>query len=162
MSRVRVSAVIVTWNSRKWLPGCFGSLEAQTHRNLELIVVDNGSTDGSVEWVRQQYPQAEIIENRTNRGFCVANNQGIAVSSGEYVLLVNTDVELAGNFVATLVQEMDRDAGLGWASGKLLRGPSPGHGPARVIDSAGEMFFKTLRMVNRGEEEHDVGQFDRR
>jgi GT2 family glycosyltransferase len=157
-----VSVVLVTWNSLKWLPGCFGSLESQTCGATEIVVVDNGSTDGGVEWIREHCPRARIIENAENRGFCVANNQGIAASTREHVLLLNTDVELAPDFVAILLEELDEDPKLGIVSGKLLRGPAPTDGSARIIDSAGEVFYKTLRMVNRGEEEIDRGQFDER
>ncbi len=157
-----VSAIVVTWNSRRWLPGCVGSLESQTCGELEIVVVDNGSTDGSVEWVRESCPRARIIENVVNRGFCVANNQGIAASTGEHVLLLNVDVELDPDFVRILLEELDADPTLGSVSGKLLRGPAPADGGSRIIDSAGEIFYKTLRMVNRGEEEVDRGQFDDR
>jgi len=168
-----VSAVVVTWNSLRWLPGCFGSLESQTIAPLAIVVVDNGSEDGSVEWIRAHCPNATIIENPANRGFCVANNQGIDASSGEYVLLVNTDVELAPDYVERLVAELAADPTIGSAAGKLLRGASEAlahQSPAaaanarepRRIDSAGEVLYSTLRMVNRGAEEIDRGQYDLR
>jgi GT2 family glycosyltransferase len=170
----RVSAVVVTWNSLRHLPGLFGSLAEQTCGPIEVVAVDNGSSDGGAAWVREHWPAARVIENGANLGFCAANNQGIAASSGEFVLLVNTDVVLEPDFIALLVAELDADPGLGWASGKLLLGPAPsvrcgeerehdrGYGRGRVIDSAGEVFFKTLRMVNRGQGDADRGQYDAR
>ena len=95
----RVSIVIVNWNSLEYLPGCFGSIEHQTLDSIEVVVVDNGSTDGSLAWIRENYPRTTIIENGRNTGFCVANNQGIAASRGEFVLLMNTDVVLDADFL---------------------------------------------------------------
>ncbi len=161
-ARPKVSIVLVNWNSLRYLPGCFDSIDAQTLRSIEVIVVDNGSTDGSFEWLQHKRPRAKIIQNLHNTGFCVANNQGIEASSGEFVLLMNTDVVLDPEFLEVLVFAIESDPRVGWASGKLLRGPKPKDGTPPLIDSAGERFFQTLRMVNRGEEERDEGQFDER
>ena len=81
-----VSVVIVTWNSLDYLPRCFGCLSRQHGAEIEVIVVDNGSTDGSVEWLRTAPEVSRIIENDGNLGFCVANNQGIRAAHGDYVL----------------------------------------------------------------------------
>ena len=84
----RLSIVLVTWNSARYLRRCLEGLAHQTHREAELIVVDNASTDESLSLIPRD---ARIIRNDTNRGFSAAVNQGIAAAHGSYVLLLNPD-----------------------------------------------------------------------
>jgi len=162
-----VAAILVSWNSLGYLPASLRSLSEQTLPPDDIVLVDNGSTDGSQAWVRENYPAVRLFENGRNLGFCRANNQGISLANAEYILLVNTDVVLEPDFVRTLVEAMRSDSGLGSASGKLLCG-SPqedededGDG-VRTIDSAGEVIYNTRRCVNRGEGEVDSGRYDAR
>lgn len=89
---IDVSVVIVNWNTREILHDCIKSIYEQT-RNIvfEVIVIDNASSDGSVAMVKADFPQAILIANQDNRGFAAANNQGIAIAKGRYVLLLNSD-----------------------------------------------------------------------
>ena len=92
MNQTDVAIIIVNWNTREILRDCLHSVYEQTQGiNFEVIVVDNASSDGSAEMVRQKFPQVVLIENTENRGFAAANNQGIAVAGGRYVLLLNSD-----------------------------------------------------------------------
>jgi GT2 family glycosyltransferase len=84
----RLSVVIPNWNGEGLLPGCLDPLEGA---GFEVILVDNGSVDGSLELLRSKYPWVRLIANPDNRGTAVANNQGIAEASGEYILLLNSD-----------------------------------------------------------------------
>jgi len=90
-----ITVVVVNWNRRKLLAACLDSLARQTWRDFEVVVVDNGSNDGSVALVKDLstgYPvPLRLIENSNNRGFCAANNQGFAASSSELVALLNND-----------------------------------------------------------------------
>lgn len=87
-----VSVVIVNWNTREILRNCLASVQGETKRvRLEVIVVDNASSDGSAELVQRDFPEARLIANSENRGFAAGNNQGIAASKGRYVLLLNSD-----------------------------------------------------------------------
>jgi GT2 family glycosyltransferase len=87
-----VSILIVSWNTREVLRDCLRTVYEQTKTvPFEVIVVDNASDDGSAEMVRTAFPQAVLLANTTNRGFAAANNQGIAVAQGRYVLLLNSD-----------------------------------------------------------------------
>ena len=88
-----VSVIVVNWNRRELLRQCLLSLLGQRNATLEIIVVDNGSSDGSVEMVSLEFPAVIVIRNSQNRGFCAANNQGIARASGEFVALLNNDAE---------------------------------------------------------------------
>lgn len=90
-----LSVIIVSWNGRELLADCLNSLRAATTRHArEVIVVDNASQDGLPEMVRAHFPEVCLIANQENRGFAAANNQGIAASSGEYVMLLNPDTLL--------------------------------------------------------------------
>jgi len=87
-----VSIVIVNWNTKDILRGCLGSIFTQrSELACDVIVVDNASTDGSPQMVEEEFPQVILIRNSANRGFAPANNQGIAIAKGRYVLLLNSD-----------------------------------------------------------------------
>jgi len=92
MKQLDVSIVIVNWNTRIILRNCLNSIDEHTKDvSFEVIVIDNASTDGSVKMIRSNFPKVIIIENKENRGFAKANNQGIARAKGRYVLLLNSD-----------------------------------------------------------------------
>jgi len=103
-----VSIIIVSWNTRSHLYNCLTSVYKQISSvNFEVIVIDNGSGDGSQEMVENQYPQVTLIKNATNRGFAAANNQGIAVAQGRYVLLLNSDTVVLHNSIDRVVSFAD-------------------------------------------------------
>ncbi|MGB7582214.1 MAG: glycosyltransferase family 2 protein [Sedimentisphaerales bacterium] len=105
MEFLDVSIIIVNWNTRDILRGCLWSVYEQTQDiSFEVIVVDNASTDGSVEMVKRDFPQAVLIENMGNRGFAAANNQGLKITKGQYILLLNSDtIVLDGAIQKTVV-----------------------------------------------------------
>lgn len=89
---VKLSIVIICWNDLKVIADCLRSIVERTHStDFEIIVSDNGSTDGSVEFIRQNFPKVQVIENGANLGFARGNNVGIRASKGEYVLILNPD-----------------------------------------------------------------------
>ena len=103
-----VSIVIVNWNTRDILRDCLASVYEQGGEiDFEVIVIDNASTDGSVEMVKKDFPRVTLIENSQNRGFAAANNQGIAISKGRYVLLMNSDTIVLFNTIAKTVAFAD-------------------------------------------------------
>jgi GT2 family glycosyltransferase len=102
---MNLSIVIVNWNTKEFLQRCLESLRANPPSGeLEVIVIDNASTDGSAEMVRQEFPEAVLIENQENLGYAQGNNQGIAASKGEYVLLLNPDTEVTPGALDSLVE----------------------------------------------------------
>lgn len=116
-----LSILVVNWNVRDLLRRCLQSILANLPAcQLEIIVVDNGSTDGSVEMVRTEFPQVHLIANPDNRGFPVANNQGLAVARGRYVLLLNPDTEVVGNALETMVAFADAHPDVGVVGPMLL------------------------------------------
>lgn len=103
-----VSVIIVNWNTLGLLRDCLESAYEQAgHVDLEVIVVDNASADGSVEMVKNDFKSVKLIENVENRGFAAANNQGIAVAKGRYVLLLNSDTVVLDNAIARAVNFAD-------------------------------------------------------
>lgn len=148
----RVSLILVTWNSARFLPRCLDGIAQQSFRDIELIAVDNGSADDSVAIVRSRFPDAIILQNTANEGFSRAVNQGVARASGEFVQLVNPDAFLEPEYVAKLVEALERDE-FGAATGKLLRAEGPG------VDSKGIRMTRTGRHfdIEEGEEREVFG-----
>ena len=158
MSKPLVSIGIVTWNSATHLPGCLGALALQVYPNLELIVVDNASTDHSLDLVMQYYPKANVIRNMDNTGFCYAHNQAIRASKGAYYLPLNPDVEMAQGYILNLVQSLETLKEYGSAAGKLLLKPRSEY--PHLIDSTGLFLDRRRREYVRGHGELDKGQYD--
>jgi len=152
-----VSVIVVNWNRRALLQACLASLGQEQGVPFEVIVVDNGSTDGSAEWVsstRFAFP-LRLIRNSENRGFCAANNQGIAASQGELIALLNNDAEAGPGWLGHLARAF-ADPGVGMAASKILVWEEPG-----VIDKAGHLIWLDGQNRGRGHGERDAGQFDR-
>jgi len=101
--RPLVSIVIVNYNGAGVLGVCLRSVEAQPYRPIEVILVDNASTDGSADEAALAHPEMRLIRNRTNMGFATANNQGVAAASGEYVVLLNNDTEVQEGWIPGLL-----------------------------------------------------------
>ncbi|MFD3162898.1 glycosyltransferase family 2 protein [Herpetosiphon sp. NSE202] len=102
----QISIIIVSYNSVELLPACFASLATTNDDNYQLIVVDNASSDGSAELVRQHYPQVTLIANQHNHGFGAACNQGMEVATGEYFVFFNPDVQITPNWLTILRQHL--------------------------------------------------------
>ena len=108
MKTIDVSVVIVNWNTRDILQKCLTSIyEQDDDIELEVIVIDNASTDGSVEMVRKNFPRVSLIENSENRGFAAANNQGMKIAKGRYVLLLNSDTIILDNAISKTISFAD-------------------------------------------------------
>lgn len=116
-----VSIIIVNLNSRQMLQECLRSIYEHTaHVEFEVIVVDNASTDGSVEMVRTDFPQTRLIANTVNNRYAIANNQGLAVAQGNYVFYLNGDTILTGNTVKEFVAFLDTHPDAGGVGGRLI------------------------------------------
>ena len=118
---MEISVVIVNWNTKKLLLDCLASV-FETVNNIpkEIWVVDNASSDGSVEAVRKKYPSVHIIQNQKNMGFAAANNQAFSKIQGRYALLLNTDTVLKEGAVETIYNFMKHNPYVGMACGQLL------------------------------------------
>jgi GT2 family glycosyltransferase len=155
-----VTVVVVNWNRRELLQSCLKSLARQTHPSFEVVVVDNGSADGSaalVEEMASSYPVLlRLIVNSNNRGFCAANNQGFAASRSELVALLNNDAEADPEWLEALEGVIRTSADVGMAASKILVWEDP-----RRIDKVGHLIYPDGQNRGRGTGQLDQGQFGR-
>ncbi len=155
-----VCVTIVAHNSRQYLEPCLRSVFQQTHRPLEVVVVDNASTDGTREILASYEGRVRMIINDRNLGFAAAQNQAIASSVSEWVLVLNPDAALRPDFIRQLVEGGQIDGQVGTVCGRLLssgRDLKPLDKP--LIDSAGLYFTPSMRHFDRGWHEPDDGRF---
>ena len=115
-----VSVTIVTYNSGRFIKRCLESVLAQKYPLKEIIVVDNASTDGTIDILEQFEDRCQIYYNEENIGFAAAQNQAIGLSNGDWVLTLNPDVLLLPNFIQALVDAGQFDPKIGTVCGKLL------------------------------------------
>lgn len=121
MDKIAVSIVIVTYNSKEYLIKCLRSiLSSQTTVNYEIIVIDNCSTDETYNIVAPMFPNVTFIHNTTNRGFSYANNQGIKVAHGKYILLLNPDTLIIDNAIDIMVNYLESNPKVGACGCKIL------------------------------------------
>ncbi|UCD85313.1 MAG: glycosyltransferase family 2 protein [Deltaproteobacteria bacterium] len=154
---MKVAVIIPNFNGRGFLPGCLDSLGRMSFKDFAAIVVDNGSTDGSVELLREHYPQVMVIGFAENRGFSAAVNEGIRQSEGDFVALLNNDTEVEGGWLGELVGALEESGPeVGSCVGKILY-----FDRRERIDSAGDGFTRAGFNFKRGWQERDQGQFDR-
>ena len=150
-----VSIVIVSWNAAEHLPRCLEAVRRQDDVATEVVVVDNASTDASLEYVSAQR-DVHLLRNEVNAGFAQALNQGIQASSGDFLLSLNPDVTVERGFVRRLLERAQSDSQVGMATGKLLRAS----GETAVLDSTGLFVDRRRRTYDRGQGEPDGGQYD--
>ena len=144
---MRVSVVIVNWNSCEDLDTCLGSLARQTHRDLEIIVVDNGSSDRSCALVRERYPGVRLVETGENLGFAGGCNRGIAVADGEWILLLNNDTSVEPDWASALVDAARSvPARCGMLQSMMVYTSRPG-----IVNTTGITLLRGGDSVDRGE-----------
>ncbi|MFB3778855.1 MAG: glycosyltransferase family 2 protein [Bryobacteraceae bacterium] len=155
-----VSVTLVTYNSGRFIKKCLESVLAQKYPYKEVIVVDNASTDGTVDILEQFEDRCQVVYNDENIGFAAAQNQAIHMSSGEWVLTLNPDVLLLGGFIQALVEAGHMHPRIGSVCGKLLTMRSTFDIPDKpLVDSTGIYFTPMLRHLDRGSREVDNGHF---
>jgi GT2 family glycosyltransferase len=138
----RLSVVIPNWNGESLLPGCLDPLE---EAGFDVIVVDNGSVDGSLQLLSTRYPWVTVIANPDNRGTAVANNQGIAAASGEYILLLNSDTVPDPEAFHEAIAFLDQHSEVGIMGPTIVfpdGSPQPSCGPGPNLWT--ELMAKTL------------------
>src|SRR5260370_24742252 len=155
-----VSVTIVTYNSGRFIKRCLESVLAQKYGNKEIIVIDNASTDGTIDILEQFEDRCRIVYNNENIGFAAAQNQAIDLSEGEWVLTLNPDVLLLPNFIQALVEAGRIDPKVGTICGKLLTIKSTfDHLDTPLVDSTGIYFTPMLRHLDRRSQEVDNGHY---
>ena len=157
-----VSVIILSYNALDIVRRCLPSVHASTYSNLEIIFADNASTDATVEWVENMFPEIVIVRHPENFFFCRGNNEAVAGAKGKYIALLNNDVEVDPNWLAPLVSRMESDRAIGAVQPKLLQhqdrsrfeyaGGAGGH-----LDRFGYPFVRGRIFF---ELERDEGQYD--
>ncbi len=150
-----VSVIIVNYNGKQYLKNCLSSLSAQSYPAIEIIFVDNGSGDGSVEYVKKEFPSVRIIESRKNLGFAKGNNLGIKEAGGELIATLNNDTQVTSHWLEELVSAMDSDELVGMCASKMLFMKNPG-----MINSTGISLSRSGTCWDRGIFEPDTGQYE--
>lgn len=152
---MRVSVVVPVWNGVRWLPGLVASLRAQTLAPLEVLAVDNGSTDASRAWLAEQAPEVRVLEQGKNTGFAAAANRGIQAAGGEAVALVNTDVELEPGWLERALASLAADEDVASVATKLVDLADPA-----VLYDAGDVLRRDGVCEQRGRHRRDDGRWD--
>lgn len=150
----RASVVVLNWNGQRFLKECLASLREQTFTDFETILVDNGSTDGSLEYVRHEFPQVRVIALSHNDGFAGGNNVGIRASTGQYVALLNNDTKAHPRWLESLKMTLDAHPQIGFCASKILLYDQPD-----IIDSAGDLFYNCGVGEKRGRSQKDDERF---
>ncbi len=136
-----VSVIIVNWNTRRILYNCLTSIYRETKAcSFETIVVDNNSTDHSTQMVRTEFPQVLLITNSKNVGFATANNQGMRIARGRYILLLNSDVVILDNAISKMISFADSNLEVGLAACRIRN-------PDGTLQSTCFMFPSLLNMI---------------
>jgi len=162
ISNIEISIIIPHFNGKEILTNCLNSLFNNSFDKYEIIVVDNGSTDGSQNLIKNDFPYIKLIENEKNEGYAGGCNSGIPHSKGKYILFLNNDVEVADNFVEELFNAMDTDEKIGLVQPKLLSMQKKTHfdysgGAGGEIDVFGFPFARGRVFIDL---EKDESQYD--
>lgn len=152
---IRISVIILNWNGKQFLDDCLVSLQAQTFKEFEIILVDNGSTDGSSGYIREHFPWVRLLALPENSGFTEGNNRGLGVARGEYIVTLNNDTKVVPEFLAELLQQAEKTPDTGMVAAKMLN-----FFQTNRIDSFG--IYPTTAGIgnNLGIGETDQGQYD--
>ncbi|MBU1136977.1 glycosyltransferase family 2 protein [Patescibacteria group bacterium] len=166
-----VSVSVLTYNGLEYLNYCLNSVFSQSYPNLEIIVLDNNSTDGTIDWLKKLKPRENlrIILSPENLGFAKGHNRNIGESRGEFILCLNQDAVLDRNFIQNAVETFKRDEKIGTIQGKLYRWQigmpasqnSREYHVSRIIDTTGLKILKNRRIINREQGQIDQGQFEK-
>ena len=147
MPAPKVSIIIVNYNGKELLQKCLDSLLKVNYDNFEIILVDNNSTDGSVEFITKNYPSLIIIKLDSNKGFAEPNNVAAKISKGKYLLFLNNDTVVTPNFISEMVKVMETDKKIAVCQSLLLK-------PDGSVDSSGD-FIDHLGVVYNSKTEID-------
>jgi hypothetical protein len=148
-----ISVVVVNYNGKKFLSDCLNSIFCQTYLPFEVILVDNASHDGSVEYVRQNFPDVKMVTQSTNLGFAGGTNAGIRQANGEFILTLNNDTIVTPDFIDELAKPMVSDPLVGMCASKMIF-------PDGRINSTAICISRSGAAWDRGLGEPDRGQYD--
>jgi GT2 family glycosyltransferase len=153
---VSASIIIPNWNGKQHLEGCLSSLRSQCYTNFETILVDNGSTDGSREFVKEYFPMVRFLELGENLGFTGACNAGYSQASGRLIILLNNDTEVEPTWLGAIVDAFERHPDVGIIASKILM-----YDQRDIFHSAGDLYRIDGIPINRGVWKKDTGQYEK-
>jgi GT2 family glycosyltransferase len=157
-----VAVTIVTYNSGSYIRRCLESVLDQKYSRREVVVIDNASTDGTIDILEGFEDRIRIVYNQENVGFAAAQNQAISITDTDWVLVLNPDVLLMPGFIAAMVAAGEAEDEIGSVCGKLLTMSAKFELPARpLIDSTGMYFTPALRHFDRGSQTVDDGSYNK-
>ena len=151
-----VSIIVVNWNGKHYLRACLSSLYKQNYKNIEVLLVDNASIDGSVKYVKKYFPKTKIIINKKNLGFAEPNNIGYDNSKGKYILFLNNDTRVTDNFLTELIKVLQSDKKIGGVQSKILLMDNP-----KKLDSVGAFLTITGFLYHYGIAKKDSPNYDK-
>lgn len=155
-----VTVTIVTYNSGRFIKRCLESVLEQKYQKKEIVVIDNASTDGTVDILEQFEGACRIVYNSENVGFAAAQNQAISLANGAWILTLNPDVLLLPTFIQALYDAGQIESGIGTVCGKLLTIKATMELPDEpLVDSTGIYFTPMMRHLDRGSQEIDNGHY---
>jgi GT2 family glycosyltransferase len=155
MANPLFSVVIPHWNGKHFLQPCLDALRKQSYSPIEVIIVDNASSDGSQDYIKANYPEVQLIELPENRGFTGACNAGMQAAKGEFISLLNNDTEVDPNWAQAVVDAFNRHPDVGMVASKMLLFTKRDY-----IHTTGDGFSTDGRPFNRGVWQKDEGQFE--
>lgn len=159
----KVEIIILNWNGKQITVDCIESLRALAYPNYKILLVDNGSTDGSVPYIRARYPDLEVVENADNLGYAEGNNVGMRramENEASYILLLNNDTVVDPDFLGVLIKAAEADPRIGFAGPKVYFYDFMGR--KDVISFAGGLLdMRKGKPIHIGEKQVDGGQHDR-
>lgn len=147
------------------LPTCLDALMKQTYPDVEIMIIDNASVDGTVTWLEEQYPHLHLLRNTRNLGFSRAHNQAIRLNKAPYVLMLNPDVIIEPDWIERGVAWLEAQPEYGSFGGKLLRYTYSQDElttvvPTTMIDTTGLLVARSRHVIDRGSGDMDTGQYD--
>lgn len=151
----RVTVVIPNWNGKRFLAECLGALEKQTVGRPAVSLIDNGSADGSADFIKENYPWVKLVALPVNEGFGRAVNRGILATETEFVALLNNDAAPDPDWLEKCIDAMDGNPDISSVACKIVFFDNPG-----IIDSTGDLYSPWGMSFNRGHDEPDDGRYD--
>lgn len=146
-TQITVSVIIVSWNARDYLTQCLSSLTTEACRYpMDIIVVDNASSDGSADCIESNYPNVHLIRNTENLGFAKANNIGISVSKGKYLCFINSDVKVLPDCITRLMEYCEEHPEAGMVGPRIIGGDGLLQRSCRGFPSVWNMFCRALAL----------------
>jgi GT2 family glycosyltransferase len=150
------TVIVINWNGRRYLDRCFEATLGQViDGGMEVMLVDNGSTDGSAEHVEERWPDVRVVRTGRNLGFAAGNNVGMMRATGRYVVLLNPDTTVQPGWLQALVQAAEADPKVGAVTSKLVFMADPGE-----LQNAGCLLLSDGSGADRGFHERDTGQYE--